>query len=65
MMEIHIDLIPNEDIEVQMTLEYYLSDSSGDFILFNRKNAIQLFPQKEDDIKAYIKSNKVDFDITG
>ena len=56
------ELIPNSDIEVQMTLEYYLSKSSQDFILFNKKNAIQLFPQSADEIKAYIKSNKVDFD---
>jgi hypothetical protein len=55
-------LIPNEDIEVEMTLEYYISDSSGGFIPFNRKSAIQLFPQKADEIKAYIKSNKVDFE---
>jgi hypothetical protein len=56
------DLIPNSDMEVQMTLEYYLSKSSQDFILFNKKNAIQLFPQGADEVKAYIKSNKVDFD---
>lgn len=55
-------LIPNEDIEVQMTLEYYLSDSSSGFIPFNRKSAIQLFPQNEDNLKTYIKSNKVDFE---
>jgi hypothetical protein len=55
-------LVPNENIEVQMTLEYYLSKSSPEFIIFNKKNVIQLFPQKEDEIKAYIKSNKVDFD---
>ena len=55
-------LIPKEDIEVQMTLEYYLSNSPGTFILFNKKNSIQLYPLSEDKIKAYIKSNKVDFD---
>ena len=55
-------LIPNENIEVQMTLEYYLSKSSGGFVQFNKKNTIQLFPQKEDEIKAYIKTHKIDFD---
>jgi hypothetical protein len=55
-------LIPNEDIEVQMTLEYFISDSSGGFLPFSKKTAIQLFPQNEDNIKAYIKSNKVDFE---
>jgi hypothetical protein len=55
-------LIPNEDIEVQMTLEYCLSDSYGGFIPFTRKSAIQLFPKNEDNIKAFIKSNKTDFE---
>ncbi len=59
---ISYDLIPNEDLELQKTLEYYISDLSGGFMLFTKKNAIQLFPGKEDDIKTYIKSNKVDFD---
>jgi hypothetical protein len=56
------DLVPNEDLELQKTLEYYLSDISGVFILFTRKNVIKLFPEKSDNIKAYIKSEKVDFD---
>lgn len=56
------DLIPNEDIEVQMIFEYYISDQTGDFLQFNKKNAIQLFPQKDDEIKAYLKGNKVDFE---
>jgi len=56
------DLVPNQDIEVQMTLEYYISKSSCDFILFNKKNVKQLFPQRADEIKAYIKSNKLDFE---
>ena len=59
---ISYDLIPREDIEVQRTLEYYLSGLSGDFLPFTRKNVIQLFPQNEDKIKAYIKSNKIDLD---
>ena len=59
---ISYDLIPKEDIEVEMTLEYYLSDPLGGFTLFTRKNVIQLFPQRADEIKAYIKSKKVDFD---
>jgi len=59
---ISYDLIPNADIEVQRTLEYYISNPSGGFIQFNKKNVIQLFPERADEIKAYIKSNKVDFD---
>jgi hypothetical protein len=55
-------LVPNENIEVQMTLEYYISNSPGGFVQFTRKNVIQLYPKKADEIKAYVKSNKVDFD---
>lgn len=55
------DLVPAEDIELQKTLEYYISSPSGEFVQFSRKNVIQIFPEREDAIKAYIKSNKVDF----
>jgi hypothetical protein len=58
----YYSLIPNVDIEVQMTLEYYISDHKSGFVTFSKKNVIQLFPQWSDKIKAYIKSNKVDFE---
>ena len=46
----------------QRTLEYYLSDPSGGFVQYTKKNVMQLFPQHEDAIKAYLKSNKIKFD---
>ncbi|MBK7713046.1 MAG: hypothetical protein IPJ37_20480 [Bacteroidales bacterium] len=55
-------LTANTDMMLQRTLEYYLSDQSGGFVQYTKKNVIQLFPQKEDAIKAYLKSNKVKFD---
>ncbi len=55
-------LIPNENIEVQMTLEYYLFKPDNGFVHFNKKNVQQLFPEYSDKIKSYIKSNKVNFD---
>jgi hypothetical protein len=55
-------LAANEDMVFQKTLEYYLTTSSSGFVQFSKKNVIQLFPQKGDAIKAYLKSNKVDFD---
>jgi len=55
-------LVANEDMVFQRTLEYYLSDPSGGFEHFTRKNVIQLFPVHEDEIKAYLKSNKIKFD---
>jgi len=55
-------LTANEDMVFQRTLEYYLSDQSGGFVQYTKKNVIQLFPQHEDKIKAYLKSNKIKFD---
>jgi len=56
------ELIPNEDLELQKTKEYYLSTPTSGFIHFRKKNVFQLFPEKNDAIKGYLKSNKVDFD---
>jgi hypothetical protein len=55
-------LVANEDMVFQRTLEYYLPDQSGGFVQYTKKNVIQLFPQNEDAIKAYLKSNKIKFD---
>lgn len=55
-------LIANEDMVFQRTLEYYLSDQYGGFIAYTKRNVMQLFPQHEDTIKAYLKTNKVNFD---
>jgi hypothetical protein len=55
-------LIANADMVFQRTLEYYLSDQNGGFIQYTKKNVLQLFPQHEDKIKAYLKSNKVNFE---
>jgi hypothetical protein len=54
-------LTANKDMVFQKTFEYYFATPSSGFIQFSKKNVIRLFPQKEDAIKAYLKSNKVDF----
>jgi hypothetical protein len=56
------ELIPNEDWVFQKTEKYYFSASAYGFVQFNKKNVIEAFPQKEDAVKAYLKSNRVDFD---
>ena len=56
------DLIPDEDLVLQKISKYYYSTSVNDFIQFNRKNIIQILPGKEDVIKNYLKSNKIDFE---
>ena len=55
-------LIANADMLLERTLEYYLSDQNGGFVKYTKKNVLQLFPQHEDKIKAYLKSHKVDFE---
>jgi hypothetical protein len=55
-------LTANTDLMLQRTLEYYISDQSGGFVQYTKKNVMLLFPQHEDKIKAYLKSNKVNFD---
>jgi hypothetical protein len=55
-------LVANEDMVFQRTIEYYLSDTSGGFVSYLKKNVMQLYPQNKDEIKAYLKTNKVDFD---
>lgn len=56
------ELIPTEDIVFQKTLEYYIATPSSGFVDFRKKNVIQLFPQKADEIQIYLKANKVNFE---
>lgn len=56
------NLVPNEDIEVQRTLEYLLFTPADGFTDFTKKNILQLFPGKSNEIKSYLKSHKVKFD---
>jgi hypothetical protein len=54
-------LIPNEDIELERTNEYYLYTPDAGFTLLLRKNILKLFPDKDNEIKTYLKSHKVRF----
>lgn len=56
------ELIPNEDWVFQETMEYFLSTPERGFVQFNKKNVLEIFPQKKDAIKDYLKSNKIHFD---
>ncbi len=55
-------LVANEDMVFQRTIEYYLSDLTGGFAPFDRKNVLKIFSSDKDKIKEYLKSNKIDFD---
>ena len=56
------DIISADDLEFQRTLEFFILTSSGDLIEFKKKNIMGLYPQKEDEIKEFLKSKKVKFD---
>jgi len=51
-----------DDVVIQQTAGYFYSTSGSDFIPFTRKNIIRIMQGKEDEIKNYIKANKIDFD---
>jgi hypothetical protein len=56
------DLIPDEDIELKTLYLYYIMKPDGDFVELNKKNLSQLYPEKSEAIKTYIKSNKLSLD---
>ncbi len=55
-------LIPDEDLELKTVSQYYIADALGNFIEFNKKNVLQLYPEKADGIKAFIKAGRISFD---
>ncbi|HUX97379.1 MAG TPA: hypothetical protein VMV47_16715 [Bacteroidales bacterium] len=52
----------NKDMIFKKTLQYYLASPENSFVLFNKKNLLNLYPQNKDKIKSYLKKNKVKFD---
>lgn len=56
------ELRPQEDWVFQKTCEYYISTSDKPYVMFLRKNAIQVVPGKEDDIKEFIKTERIKFE---
>lgn len=54
-------IVPNEDWVFQKKEEYFLSDPSGVFVQFSKRNVMQIFPQKKDAVEEYLKSNKIKF----
>jgi len=54
-------LTANEDMIFQRVWDYYISTPASGFEPFNKKNVFKLFPQNEDEIKSYLKSNDIDF----
>jgi hypothetical protein len=52
----------NQDLKYERERIYYLLGKEGEFLLFNKRNIIQLFPDKKNQIKSFLKSSKIKFD---
>ena len=57
------ELVPIDDMEFQRTVEFFILTSSGELVEFRKKNVMELYPAKEDEIQKYLKSNKVNFEL--
>ena len=57
-----LDLKPTEDILLQKTEEYFFSFDGVDYFPFTRKNILRVRQVKEELVKDFIKSNKIDFE---
>jgi len=51
----------NEDVEITSETAYFLIADSAEFNKANKTAFIKVFPEKEEDIRAYLKQNKIDF----
>jgi len=51
-----------DDVVIQQKVGYFYSTTGNDFIPFTRKNIVRIMQGKEDEIKNFIKANKIDFD---
>ena len=51
----------NEDIRVRRVKDYYLGSENEGFELIRKNLILQLFPESEDEIKRYLKTNDVNF----
>jgi hypothetical protein len=51
----------NEDIRVRRVKDYYLGSENKGFQLIRKNLVLELFPESEDEIKRYLKTNDVNF----
>jgi len=58
----YYELKATNDMVFKRTQDYYIATEDNEFVIFNKKNVFQLFPDKKDRIKSFIKANKLKFD---
>ena len=54
-------LTANKDMIFKRTILYYIATQESGFVLCTKKNIMNLFTQKKDKVKSYLKANKVKF----
>jgi len=57
-----LNLVADIDMVLQKEELYFYSTSGDDFVRFSKKNIIKVIPGKENIVKNYIASNKIDFE---
>jgi hypothetical protein len=50
------------DMEFGRTKVYYISNPENDFVLLTKKVVLKMFPKNKEEIKSFLKSNKIKFD---
>lgn len=52
----------NQDMVYKRTRTYYIMTPENNFVFYNKKNVLDMYPVHKDQIKAFIKTNKIKFD---
>jgi hypothetical protein len=55
------DIVANEILTMSKTSIFYIGDEFYNFKVMNKKNVLECYPNNQEDVKAYLKENKVDF----
>ena len=55
------DLVANEVITMVKKSVYYIGDEFNSFKVASKKNVLDIYAKNENEVKAYLKENKVDF----
>ena len=57
-----VNLVSTDDMVLRRDVEFYILTSDNELVLFRKKNVIELYLNKKDEIEKYLKSNKVNFE---
>jgi hypothetical protein len=60
--DLSIDLKPTEDMVLQRKDAYFFSSAGNEYISFNKKNILRNVPGKENNIRDFLKTNKVNWE---